>query len=261
MADTPAHLPAREPDDDLDLRSVVEADHAAINDAFQAATAVEPRQNEPRRLLTAADGFLAILSRHVTAVEDILYPAVRQLPDGRETAHFGLHQLRELELSARHLIASLYGELHETTPRAELWQRIAARLAWHVSDEEALCKRLDDALPEPQRHRIAVAFVHTFDRAPTRPHPYTPHSPRLGRTMHRIWSAVDRAMDVMDSRITPQKPVAPRQVKRTLWGQYLTGTPLVPDELPAESDQAPGDNPSVPALPSVPRRAARRRRL
>src|SRR4029453_14129069 len=33
MADTPAHLPAREPDDDLDLRSVVQADHAAINDA------------------------------------------------------------------------------------------------------------------------------------------------------------------------------------------------------------------------------------
>jgi len=261
MADTPAHLPAREPDDDLDLRSVVQADHAAINDAFQAATAVEPRQNEPRRQLTAADGFLAILSRHVTAVEDILYPAVRQLPDARETAQFGLHHLRELELSARHLIASLYGEAHETAPRAELWQRIAARLAWHVSDEEALCKRLDDALPEQARRRIAVAFVHTFDRAPTRPHPYTPHSRRLGRTMHRIWSEVDRAMDAMDGRITPQKPVAPRPVKRTLWGQYLIGTPDVPDELPAESDQAPGDNPSVPALPSVPRRAARRRRL
>jgi hypothetical protein len=244
MADTPAHLPAREPDDDLDLRSVVQADHAAINDAFQAATAVEPRQNEPRRQLIAADGFLAILSRHVTAVEDILYPAMRQLPDGRETAQFCLHctdsarhQLRELELSARHLIAELYGEAHETAPYAELWQRIAARLAWHVSDEEALCKRLDDALPEPQRRRIAVAFVHTFDRAPTRPHPYTPHSRRLGRAMHRIFSVVDRAMDVMDSRITPQKPVAPRPVKRTLWGQYLIGTPDVPDELPAEPDQ------------------------
>src|SRR4029453_8168658 len=91
MADTPAHLPAREPDDDLDLRSVVRANHPAINDAFQAATAVEPRQNEPRRQLIAADGFLAVLSRHVTAVEDTLYPAVRQLPDGRETAQFCLH--------------------------------------------------------------------------------------------------------------------------------------------------------------------------
>ncbi|HEY8113854.1 MAG TPA: hypothetical protein VII16_13500, partial [Actinomycetes bacterium] len=60
------------------------------------------------------------------------------------------------------------------------------------------------------RRRIAVAFVHTFDRAPTRPHPYTPHSRRLGRAMHRIFSAVDRAMDVMDSRITPQRPVAPQ---------------------------------------------------
>jgi hypothetical protein len=229
MASTPAHLPAREPDEDLDLRSVVEADHAAISEAFQAATAVEPRQTEPRR--EAADGFLAVLSRHVTAVEDILYPAMQQLPGGRETAQFclhcpdsAIHQLRELELSARHLIAELYGEAHETTPYAELWQRIAARLAWHVSDEEALCKQLDDALPEPQRRRIAVAFVHTFDRAPTRPHPYTPHSRRLGRAMHRIFSAVDRAMDVMDSRITPQKPVAPRDV---------------PNELPAESDQAP----------------------
>src|SRR5262245_1041371 len=110
MADTPAHLPAREPDDDLDLRSVVQAAHAAMNDAFQAATPVEPWQNER----TAADGFLALLSRHVAAVEDILYPAMRQLPDGRETGQFCLHctnsathQLRELELSARHLIAEL----------------------------------------------------------------------------------------------------------------------------------------------------------
>jgi hypothetical protein len=237
MAGNPAHLPVREPDDDRNLSSVVESDHAAINGAFQAATAVEPRYDEPRRQLTAADGFLAILCRHLAAVEDVLYPAVRQFPDGRGTARFGLYQLRELELCARHLIASLYGEAHEVTPPAELWQRIAARLAWHVSDEEALCKRLDDALPEPERHRIAVAFVHTFDRAPTRPHPYTPHSRRLGRTMHRIWSAVDRAMDAMDNRVTPQKPVAPRPIKRTLWGQYLVGTPDVPDVLPAESDQ------------------------
>jgi len=44
-------------------------------------------------------------------------------------------------------------------------------------------------------------------------------------------------MDAMDNRITPHRPVAPRPVKRTLWGQYLVGMPDVPDALPAESDQ------------------------
>jgi hypothetical protein len=235
MTGTPAYLPARECERDRDLRSVVESDHAAISAAFQAATASEPGHLEPRRQLTAADGFLATLCRHVAAVEDVMYPAVRRLPNGRETVRLGLYQLRDLELCTRHLIASLYGELHEATPRGQLWRRMAARLAEHVTDEEALCKRLDDALPEPERRRLADEFVGVFDRAPTRPHPYIPHSPRLGRTMHRIWSAVDRAMDVMDSRIIPQRPSDPRPLKRTLWGQYLIGTPDLPDvpEVPA----------------------------
>jgi hypothetical protein len=229
MTSTPAQLPDREPDHDRNVRSVVESDHAVIDAAFQAATGAEPSHAEPRRQLTAADGFLATLCRHVATVEDILYPAVRHLPDGRETARFGLYQLRELELCARHLIASLYGEVHEATPRTQLWQRMAACLAWHVSEEERLCQRLDEALPEPERRRLAGEFIHAFERAPTRPHPYSPHSRRLGRTMHRLWSAVDRAMDAMDSRITPQKSPPPRPLKRTLWGQYLIGTPDVPE--------------------------------
>ena len=173
------------------------------------------------------EAFLAALSRHISAVEDVLYPAVRRLaPDGRSATLAHLHAAREIERSMRQLEGSFAGDRYAVvTPRTELWSRLVTLFESHVQDEERLASRLDADLAEPERSALATQLVARHEVAPTRPHPNSPHSMRAGRLTHRLWSLADRAMDAMDNRLTASRAAVPRPIKNSRWTQYLLGRP------------------------------------
>lgn len=190
------------------------------------------------------EAFLAALSRHISVVEDVLYPAVRRLlPDGRSAATAQVHAAREIERSMRLLEGSFAGDRYAVAaPRVELWTELVALFEAHIQDEERLTTTLDSELGEPERAALAKQLAARHEVAPTRPHPHSPHSRLAGRLTHRLWSLADRAMDAMDNRQIVPRAATPRPVRNSRWTQYLLGRAQFEEPQPQPDPPAAGDN-------------------
>jgi hypothetical protein len=218
-----------------DLSAVVLAPHQTIREMVSAARDAPPISGEPRRLFQLYDTCLATLSRHLAAVQEVLYPAVRRhlLPEGKAWVADQVHLARHIERVMRAIEGSLYGEVHDLLlSRQQMWDELVGLLDDHDRAEDEVVAVLAQRLAPDQQESFAAAFAAAVRCAPTRPHPYSPHSYALGRWSHRMWSLADRAMDEMDGRVIPHEPPKPPSPK-TLWGQYLLGQPMV-DETDGE---------------------------
>ncbi|HKE51473.1 MAG TPA: hemerythrin domain-containing protein [Actinomycetes bacterium] len=222
----------------------VQEDHQRIRGQLRAALAAVPDHAEPHRPQVMCETFLATLSRHISAVEDVLYPAVRESrPDGRSASNDQVHAAREIERSMRQLEGSFAGDRYAVaTPRAELWTDLVTLFESHVQDEERLTTRLDADLGEAERAELARQLTARHNVAPTRPHPHSPHSRRAGRLTHRLWSLADRAMDAMDNRQIVPKAAARRPVRNSRWTQYLLGRAQFEEPEPRLDPPAGGDD-------------------
>ena len=212
-----------------DLSAVVLAPHQTIREMVTAARDAPPISGEPRRLFQLYDTCLATLSRHLAAVQDVLYPAVRrhQLPEGEAWVADQVHLARHIERVMRAIEGSLYGEVHDLwLSHQQMWDELIRLLDDHDRAEEEAVAALAQRLTPEQQESFGAAFAGAVRRAPTRPHPYSPHSHALGRLSNRMWSLADRAMDEMDGRVIPHEPPKPPSPK-TLWGQYLLGQPMI----------------------------------
>ena len=210
------------------LSAVVLAPHQAIREMVSAAQHAPPISGEPRRLFQLYDTCLATLSRHLAAVQEVLYPAVRRHlpPEGKAWVADQVHLARHIERVMRVIEGSLYGEVHDLLlSRQQMWDELIRLLDDHDRAEEEAVAVLLQRLTPDQQESFGAAFAGAVRRTPTRPHPYSPHSQALGRWSNRMWSLADRAMDEMDGRVIPHEPPKPPSPK-TLWGQYLLGQPM-----------------------------------
>ena len=201
--------------------------HDELRQLFSHARDAAPTQTDPRGPLAACDTFLATLSRHIAAVEDVVYPAARRrLPSGPRQVAQHVRLARGLEVTMRALEASFYGDSYAPSgSRTVLWRRMDRLLALHVDAEVALLEALVPELEPAEQHALAERFEKAVVHGPTRPHPHSPHSSWLSPVQHRFWAVADRAMDVMDSRVIPVRPRRPRGRPGSLLTQYLSGTP------------------------------------
>ena len=61
--------------------------------------------------------------------------------------------------------------------------------------------------------------------APTRAHPFSPHTGMAGRMAHRMWRMADNAWDSAEGRVVPIKyHVHPK--RDSALSHYLYGTPM-----------------------------------
>lgn len=212
------------------LHAQLTRDHKTIKEMYGVALATsalsEARSDHWAEQATS-DVFVAMVSRHLAAVEDVLYPAARRLlPEAKPVTKAYVSDVRGIEQTMRHLLASMYGEVHDVdTPRRELWSELADRMDAHLLADERLAAAVEETLPESEQHVLAAAYRTSFGHAPTRPHPYSPHASLLGRVSNRLWSLADRALDVMDNREVPQRPHPPNPKRGNLVSQYLLGRP------------------------------------
>lgn len=123
VADTP-QAPAP-----TSLPQLLARDHGLITQMCRAAIESLAEGGDRWRQLVAVDAFLGMESRHIAAVEDVLYPAIRRrLPDGRAKARAHAREARALERMMRRVFAAMYGEVHEVYARKdELMADIDAR--------------------------------------------------------------------------------------------------------------------------------------
>jgi hypothetical protein len=216
------------------LDVLVEATHESLLQRLDEATRPGPMHVREHR--ARANAFMAATSRHLAAVDEAVLPAVaRRFPDGRERVKGYLHEARLLEQALVRLKARLYGELHLVhVPWGEVWGDVRRQLASHNAAEQELTRELTATLDRQACETLADRVYRAELKAPTRAHPYLPHTGALGHAARRVWTLADRFWDTAEGREIPA-PVRPRpkdHSHESLLSQYLVGEPLMDADAP-----------------------------
>ena len=145
---------------------------------------------EPTRKLR--DVVVATLSRHLSAEEQYLYPAIRKVvPGGEDLA------ARELA-EDKALLVLLKG-----VQKGEDFEELAAAVRRHVAaDAEELLPVLAQMVPIEDLIRVGNRIEVAEEAAPTRPHPATPSSPPWNKVVDPAVAVIDKLRDVVTNRTT-----------------------------------------------------------
>ncbi len=213
------------------LRSVALGPHARIDELLATLSAEHPTNAEPRRILELVDTFMATTSRHLAAIDEALLPvASRQLPDGHDLIVGYVAQARLLEQTLHAVKASIYGDVNARRLHADtLLEEARTLLAEHHERESVLVDGVVESLPDYDLRELAERVHHTEEHAPTRPHPYTPHTGVLGRAVSRVWSVVDSFWDSAEGRVIPHRVRPPHPRSNSLLTRYMLGAPHFED--------------------------------
>lgn len=208
------------------LESTLESDHQRIREFADAAEAAVSSSEEPRIRHRLSDTFSAVLSRHLAAVEDVLLPAVKSSTAyGRESVRDYVRHVRVLEKVLHELKARVYGAGTANTDWDQLWNEIDRQLDGLAQREAALVEQLRESLSATDTRQLAHRFTAAEERAPTRPHAYTPHTGWRGRLAHRMWRIADGFWDEAEGRVIPRRPAKPPTRPDSLMHRYMTGAP------------------------------------
>jgi len=150
------------------------------------------------RRRTVAQVISAELSRHLSAEEQYLYPAVRStVPGGSELAEREIAEDNAMLESLRLLEAA------DDTNRAERADDVCRRLHRHTeafaADLQPLLLQLASA---EDLIRLGNRFEMAEEAAPTRPHPGTPSTPPWNKVIDPAVALVDKVRDVVGRRTT-----------------------------------------------------------
>lgn len=200
----------------------------------EAATETDPRL--PARRCTA---IIATYCEHLAAMEMTVYSvARRRLPDGEQAVAVVEALAHDAELVMREMEERIGGDRFAAAgPFAPLQDRFEAAFAAHVEAERALVGRLQGPLTPAEHGALGSRLDRALRHAPTRPHPYGPHTSRLTPLAFRLRALADHTLDVMDNRRGADHP-PPVPVRPGKWGAYLLGV--------APPPSAPGPPPERP---------------
>lgn len=214
----------------------VEATHQSLQQRLDEAARPVSR-TMPREAYQRIDTFMAAVSRHLAAAEEVLADAAsRRLDDGTERVHAYLHQTRVLELAITRLKARLYGEVHAAhLSWAQVWDDTRRELVTHNDLERELVTDLAGVVDQDEADRLAEKVYRSEVHAPTRAHPYIPHSGVLGHLARKIWAVADRFWDTAEGRVVPAPVKPPPKRHDSLLAQYLVGEPHLDDRAPLVS--------------------------
>jgi hypothetical protein len=161
------------------------------------------RSAEPAHRGKIADVVVATLSRHLSAEEQYLYPAVRAVvPGGEVIADRELAEDHDLLVTLKHFDATRRDESAFDALAAD----IATAVRRHVqADAEELFPVLLEMAPIEDLIRVGNRIETAAEAAPTRPHPSTPARPPWNKVVDPAVAVVDKIRDVAGRRTTYPK--------------------------------------------------------
>jgi hypothetical protein len=147
-----------------------------------------------------AEVVIATLSRHLSAEEQYLYPAVRRtVPEGDAIADRELAEDHELLM----LLKTMDGVRPEHADFGRLAGDVTAAVRRHAeADASELLPLLEQMVPVEDLVRIGNRIETAEEAAPTRPHPGTPSAPPWNKVVDPVVAVVDKARDAMSGRTT-----------------------------------------------------------
>ncbi|MEV0428767.1 hemerythrin domain-containing protein [Micromonospora sp. NPDC050495] len=172
------------------LADLVDREHRALLDLAEQVTAPgldDARRREVLDVLTAA------VSRHLSAEEQYLFPAVRAaVPEIAALVD------REIEADAA-LLTALKGL---SAPDGPALAEVAERVHRHVSRVAALVSPLRAVASDAELIRLGNRWEIAEEAAPTRPHPGTPATPPWNKIVEPAVGVLDKVRDVVTGRRT-----------------------------------------------------------
>ncbi|GAA1509769.1 hypothetical protein [Nocardioides humi] len=192
------------------LASMIE-DHLSTLHERLAQAVSRPQAHRPGDRRACTDDFLVATTQHLSAVTDIVLPAVRRhLPDSRDVSREFLRAAKRLERALVIAKAKQYGQA-QNIGRAwdQVWGMVHDDLDAVAVLERDLATRLSASLPQTEMQRLGDLLAATALRSPTRPHPHLPHRGVAGKVVRSVWSRADRVWDEFEGRIT--QPLTPRE--------------------------------------------------
>lgn len=208
------------------LEVALRYEHTAIRELAAPAHRPDASRTDRRH---ETDWFYAITAQHLAAAEDVLLPKVRKLPDGRRLVTRYVGNAKQLERSLRFLKARQYGDSRVLHLRpAEVWRVVDQLLDEHERLETEYSRMLGEQLDSDDVSRLTAKLLSAEEVAPTRAHPYTPHTGPTGRFAHRMWRIADTAWDSAEGRVVPTKYHAHPKRDSAL-SHYLRGAKIPPE--------------------------------
>lgn len=213
------------------LRTTIQKTHDGLAERLATARAMETSPDEPRERYPRIDTFLAETSKHLHAVDAVLLPpATHEVEEGSTLVHDYLRSVKDLEVVLAHVKAHEYGSTYETSFEwPAVWSDVGKAMADHRRHEEILGARLSDALDDPDLDRLVRRLSTAELAAPSRPHPYTPHTGLLGLVSRKVMHTADRFWDTVEGRMVPEPEPAPKKAPGR-FAQYLLADPRFEEE-------------------------------
>lgn len=213
------------------LSRSIQFTHRRTVERLEAARAMEAPADRPRDGYERIDTFLATTSKHLHAVDAVLLPSARkQVPDGATLVHDYVRSVKELEVVLAHVKAHEYGSVYETSfSWPEVWSDVDTALTDHQRHERELGVRLTAVLDDAQLDRLTQKLYHAELAAPSRPHPYTPHTGLLGLVARKVMHTADRFWDTVEGRMVPEPQPEPKKPPGRI-AQYFLADPRFDEE-------------------------------
>lgn len=203
------------------LTLVIDATHRSLEARSESLFA--DRDNAPHH----TDALVGAAGRHLAAIDQVVLPMVgRRVEGGGKLVGTYLHEARRFERALVQLKGRVYGESHAAELRwSDVRSNVRAALREHNDAERNVIARLAETLTSSALAETAERVFRAEVRAPTRPHPYLPHSGLSGTVARKISAVADRFWDATQGRVVPA-PVAPRRHSHdSLLAQYLVAHP------------------------------------
>ena len=213
------------------LRSSIQTSHEHLATRLEVAKAMEAPVEEPRRGHQRIDTFLASTSKHLHAVDAVLLPPARKrVKDGGALVHDYVRATKHLEVVLAHVKAHEYGSVYETSfAWPDVWSEVGTAMDAHREREQELGDRLSETLDDAELGVLTQRLYNAELAAPTRPHPYTPHTGLMGLVSRKVMHTADRFWDTVEGRMVPGPEPTPKK-RPGLIAQYFLADPRFDEE-------------------------------
>lgn len=212
------------------LSSSIQHTHDSLIERMQAARSMGVPAGEPRLGHQRIDTFLAATSKHLHAVDAVLLAPARHLPDGGDVVHEYLRSARELEVVLAHVKAHEYGSVYESTfGWPAVWDDVGDAMSAQWDWEEQIGEWLTEVMDDAELDRLTQRLDEAEQHAPSRPHPYVPHTGVLGKVSRVVMHTADTFWDHVEGRMIPEPAREPKKPPGRMT-QYLMGDPRFDEE-------------------------------
>lgn len=221
------------------LHDALRGTHEELCSRLAVARTMTAQRAKSRRGCPPIDMFLAEAAKHMHAVDAVLVPAVRrECHDGHGLLHEYMPSCKQLEVLLAHVKAHEYGSAYETSfDWNVVWDDVDNALGEQWRHEERMADQLDSDLDDARLAALAQALGKAEMQAPTRPHPYLPHTGPFGRVARGMMRVADSFWDNVEGRFVPEKERKPHK-KPGLIGQYLMADPRFDEEETTDREAA-----------------------